>query len=40
VLKISEFDEKANLLEWKTSTVSAGAFAFFKLTENNETMGS
>ena len=38
--KMGEFDEKAILLKWKTSTVTAGAFAFFKLTENNEAMGS
>ena len=37
--KISEFDEKAKLLEWKTSAVKATSFAFGSLTDSKEVMG-
>ena len=38
--KVGDFDEKATLLEWKASAVTAAAFAFFRLTDNNELMVS
>ena len=40
VRKIGDFDEKVILLELKTSAVTATAFAFFRLTDNNELMAS
>ena len=38
--KISEFDEKAKLLEWKNSAVKATSFAFGSPTNSKEMMGS
>ena len=38
--KIGDFYEKASLLEWKTSAVTATSFAFDSLTNTNEVIGS
>jgi len=38
--KIGDFYEKASLLDWKTSEVTATSFAFDSLTDSNELIGS
>jgi len=37
---IGDFYEKASLLEWKTSTVTATSLAFDRLMKSNEVIGS